>query len=67
MVGDSAWANEATREFSQYWESNAALCGGILVYNTGRSLGQFIALHEEKSGTLALPNALITAVGTKVR
>lgn len=66
MVGDSAWADEATREFSTYWEHNAALCGGVLVYNTGRSLGQFTKLLEEKSGTLAVPNALITAVGTKV-
>ncbi len=36
------------------------------VYNTGRSLGQFISLLTEKAGKLALPDALITAVGTKV-
>eukprot|EP00884_Botryococcus_braunii_P004434 jgi/Botrbrau1/13992/Bobra.150_1s0004.1 len=66
MVGGNQWANEATREFCNYWEYNAALCGGVLVYNTGRSLGQFMSLHEEKNGTLALPNALITAVGTKI-
>ena len=37
------------------------------VYNTGRSLGQFVSLMEEKAGGLALPNVLITAVGTKAR
>lgn len=37
------------------------------VYNTGRSLGQFVSLMEEKAGGLALPDVLITAVGTKVR
>ena len=36
------------------------------VYNTGRSLGQFVSLLEEKAGKLALPDVLITAVGTKV-
>ena len=36
------------------------------VYNTGRSLGQFISLLTEKAGKLALPDVLITAVGTKV-
>ncbi len=36
------------------------------VYNTGRSLGQFVSLLTEKAGKLALPDVLITAVGTKV-
>ena len=51
----------------QYWEDHAALCGSVLVFNTGRSLGQIQALLEEKRGILAVPDALITAVGTKVR
>ena len=66
MVGSSPWADEATAEFTQYWESTAALAGGVLVYNTGRSLGQFVGLWESKAGRLALPDALITAVGTKI-
>ena len=40
---------------------------GAQVYNTGRSLGQFVSLVDEKAGGLALPNVLITAVGTKAR
>ena len=38
----------------------------LQVYNTGRSLGQFVSLLTEKAGKLALPDVLITAVGTKV-
>ncbi|KAK9824654.1 hypothetical protein WJX72_012101 [[Myrmecia] bisecta] len=66
MVGDGEFADAATTEFSSYWEDNAALCGSVLVYNTGRSLGQFMALFQEKAGALALPDVLITAVGTKI-
>lgn len=50
----------------QYWEENSALAGCVLVYNTGRSLGSFVHLFQEKNGALALPDFLITAVGTKV-
>lgn len=66
MVGEGREADTKTQDFCTYWESNAALAGGILVYNTGRSLGGFISLMKEKEGALALPDVLITAVGTKV-
>jgi len=66
MVGDGMEADAATREFCTYWEDNAALSGGVLVYNTGRSLGQFMGLWQSKNGALSLPDVLITAVGTKV-
>ena len=66
MVADGAPADAATQDFCDYWEANAALAGGVLVYNTGRSLGQFISLFDEKAGALALPDVLITAVGIKV-
>ena len=66
MVGDGEAADAATAMFCDYWENTAALAGGVLVYNTGRSLGQFQELLESKAPALALPNALITAVGTKV-
>lgn len=36
MVGEGDEADAATREFAAYWEENAALSGGVLVYNTGR-------------------------------
>ena len=36
MVGDGEEADACTREFATYWEENAALAGGVLVYNTGR-------------------------------
>lgn len=67
MVGEGSVADAATRRFCNYWEDTAALAGSVLVYNTGRSLGQFTALWAEKRGALALPDVLITAVGTKAR
>lgn len=66
MVGESPAADAATAAFSSYWENTATLAGGVLVYNTGRSLGQVQQLLESKQDTLALPNVVITAVGTKV-
>ena len=36
MVGEGEEADAATAEFGAYWEDNAALAGGVLVYNTGR-------------------------------
>ncbi len=66
MVGNGHEADAMTHNFKQYWEDNGALRNSVLVYNTGRSLGQFTSLYQEKAGALALPNVLITAVGTKV-
>ncbi len=67
MVGEGPEADAGTAAFCAYWEDTAALAGGVLVYNTGRSLGQFTGLWASKGGALALPDVLITAVGTKVR
>lgn len=66
MVADDHEADAATKAFTEYWEGAAALAGSTLVYNTGRSLGQFVSLMQQKNGALALPDVLITAVGTKV-
>lgn len=66
MVGNGPEADSMTRRFTQFWEDNAVLRNSVLVYNTGRSLGQFTSLYHEKADALALPNVLITAVGTKV-
>ena len=67
MVGDGPEADAGTAAFCAYWEDAPALTGGVLVYNTGRSLGQFTGLWASKGGALALPDVLITAVGTKAR
>lgn len=66
MVGNGHEADAMTHSFTQYWEDNAVLRNSVLVYNTGRSLGQFTSLYQEKANALSLPNVLITAVGTKV-
>ena len=66
MVGNGPEADSMTSDFTSFWENNAVLRNSVLVYNTGRSLGQFTSLYQEKAGMLALPNVLITAVGTKV-
>lgn len=71
MVNEAAdpkaqfWMDARTKEFQHYWESSAALARSVLVYNTGRSKGQLIWLLKEKP-MLAVPDVLITAVGTKV-
>ncbi|GAB4820554.1 hypothetical protein N2152v2_007600 [Parachlorella kessleri] len=66
MVGDGDDAHSMTSDFCQYWEEHSALAGCVLVYNTGRSLGSFVHLYQERGGALALPDVLITAVGTKI-
>ena len=63
MVGDDA----ATAAFTAAWtEEGAFPPGSALVYSTGRSLESFAALIAEKRGVMAVPDALICAVGTKV-
>eukprot|EP00887_Chlorella_sp_A99_P001465 scaffold8.g1465.t1 len=66
MVGEGEDADGATAEFGAYWEENAALAGSMLVYNTGRSIGQFLGLLEAKAGALPVPDVVISAVGTKI-
>ncbi|GMH32935.1 hypothetical protein BSKO_00769 [Bryopsis sp. KO-2023] len=66
VENESPEADRASQEFMKYWEDNAALCGSVLVYNTGRSLGQFTHLLQEKMGKLAVPDVVVTAVGTKI-
>jgi hypothetical protein len=43
-----------------------SLAGSLLVYNTGRSLGQFVGVMKTCEGRVAVPDVLITAVGTKI-
>ena len=63
MVGDDA----ATAAFTAAWtEEGAFPPGSALVYSTGRSLESFAALIAEKKDVMAVPDALICAVGTKV-
>ena len=63
MVGDDA----ATAAFTAAWtEEGAFPPGSALVYSTGRSLESFATLIAEKGDVMAVPDALICAVGTKV-
>ena len=63
MVGDDA----ATAAFTAAWTKEGAFPpGSALVYSTGRSLESFAALIAEKGDVMAVPDALICAVGTKV-
>jgi hydroxymethylpyrimidine pyrophosphatase-like HAD family hydrolase len=66
LYAEGEAAAQALARFTSYWESEAALARSVLVYNTGRSLGQFVSLVNEQRGRLALPDVLVTAVGTKV-
>lgn len=66
LVGHEAHAVDSTARFGKYWEDRAALTGSFLVYNTGRSLGQVVGLLEQMKGVLPIPDAIISAVGTKI-
>ncbi|GFR50917.1 hypothetical protein Agub_g13235 [Astrephomene gubernaculifera] len=68
MIGDlgSPDAFESSHRFAEYWENSASLAGSLLVYNTGRSLGQFVDLMKKCEGRVAIPDVVVTAVGTKV-
>lgn len=68
MIGDmsSPDAFTSSHRFAEYWENSASLAGSLLVYNTGRSLGQFVDLMKKCDGKVAIPDVVITAVGTKV-
>ena len=46
-------------------EDVASLGGSVLVLNTGRSKGNLMALLKAKEDIIAVPDVLITAVGTK--
>lgn len=62
MIGDDA----ATAEFRDYWESEALTRGSLLVYNTGRAVDKFQELCQQKQHCLAMPDVLMSSVGTKV-
>jgi len=66
LIGDDADFDAGTAAFTHYWEDTAGLAGGVLVFNTGRSIGKVCSLFVEKAGLLAVPKAVITAVGTKI-
>ena len=63
MVGDDA----KTAAFSEVWHDRTSFPpGSVLVYSTGRSLQSFMELVTEKKDVMAIPDALICAVGTKI-
>ncbi len=62
MIGDDA----ATAAFRDYWETQALTRGSLLVYNTGRAVDKFQELCQEKQHCLAMPDVLMSSVGTKL-
>lgn len=66
MIEDNGHTCATACAFRDYWESTATLCSSIMVYNTGRSIGQLTGLLESRSDCMVVPDAIITAVGTKV-
>ena len=62
MIGDDA----ATAAFRDYWETQALTRGSLLVYNTGRAVDKFQELCHQKQHCLAMPDVLMSSVGTKV-
>jgi hydroxymethylpyrimidine pyrophosphatase-like HAD family hydrolase len=66
LVGDTPEADAATASFRDYWDSHARLAGGVLVFNTGRSIGQVMSLLRDKAAHMPHPDVIVTAVGTKI-
>ncbi|KAI8469032.1 MAG: sucrose-6F-phosphate phosphohydrolase-domain-containing protein [Monoraphidium minutum] len=64
--GSDAWADTRVADFRTYWEETASLGGSVLVLNTGRSKGALMSLLVEKEDIIAVPDVIITAVGTKI-
>ena len=62
QIGD----DEATAAFTAWWHAEGVPAGGRLVYNTGRALDLFESLLQQKGALLAEPDALISAIGTRV-
>lgn len=62
MIGNDV----ATATFRDYWETEALTRGSLLVYNTGRAVDKFQELCQEKQHCLAMPDVLMSSVGTKV-
>lgn len=66
-LDDTMMGNDtASAQFKQWWEQDAVGRGSRLVYNTGRAMDSFKQLCQEKQHCMALPDALISSVGTKV-
>ncbi len=73
LIEDQAEANdwvrandELTYHAGQHFGQFIAPAGGVLVYNTGRSIGMVEGLLAKKAHVMPWPAAVITAVGTKV-
>eukprot|EP00878_Enallax_costatus_P027127 GHUV01029177.1.p1 GENE.GHUV01029177.1~~GHUV01029177.1.p1 ORF type:complete len:269 (+),score=87.22 GHUV01029177.1:281-1087(+) len=58
--------DDMTYQLAQHFAQYLAPAGGLIVYNTGRSIGMVEGLLAKKSGIMPWPAAIITAVGTKV-
>eukprot|EP00879_Flechtneria_rotunda_P013041 GHRR01013620.1.p1 GENE.GHRR01013620.1~~GHRR01013620.1.p1 ORF type:complete len:568 (+),score=192.54 GHRR01013620.1:869-2572(+) len=58
--------DDATYSASLHFHQYVAPAGGLLVYNTGRSIGMVEGLLAKKKGVMPWPTAVITAVGTKI-
>ena len=66
MIEDNGVACAAAGDLRDYWENTRALTASVMVYNTGRSIGQVTGLLEARKDCMVLPDVIITAVGTKV-
>ncbi|WIA22497.1 hypothetical protein OEZ86_009494 [Tetradesmus obliquus] len=58
--------DELTYLCAQHFAQYLAPAGGLIVFNTGRSIGMVEGLLQRKSGIMPWPSAIITAVGTKI-
>lgn len=65
LVGSYQPTRDALARFNEYWIKSHYFTGSRLVYNTGRSLEEFLVLYSEGHPLLD-PDLLVTAVGSDV-
>lgn len=63
LVGSHPDTREAHRRFNEYWIKKHYFGSSVLVYNTGRSLEEYLNLFNEGHKMLD-PDMIITAVGS---
>ena len=65
LLENNRWGRQALKRFTHYWIITHLFNGSKLVYNTGRSLGEFLSLFSGDYDILD-PDLIVTSVGSDV-
>lgn len=65
LLENNRWGREALKRFTHYWITTHLFNGSKLVYNTGRSMEEFLSLFSGGYDVLD-PDLIVTSVGSDV-